>query len=568
MRNNMDLKLTRIFRLLRIAGLVLPGIGLALLPFLATGCSHETKAAEEKKGLEVGTTYPVRKDLTREVQQPGFLRPYEQTPIYTKIAGFAYEPQYDIGDYVRKGATMLELYVPEVVQDLRLKAAKVEQAKADKDAADAAKEAADAGVHAADADVKAKTAGIASAIAQVKRWQAEEDRGLAMLGKGVFDKATADEQTNQLRASEAWLDETRAREATAKAQLWRAKANFTKAVADVKVAKASVDVAQADHDQKEDWLAYRYIPAPYDGVVTLRNVHTGHFLQPVNSGSTSKAAEPLFVMMRTDKMRCILDVPERDAVFVKDGDKAVINFDAMPGVPVIGRVTRNAGTLDERARTLRLEVWLDNPTGAKINYTASEPKKDATGKVIDPGGIITSVDPVPPEGGSGYPPNTIIPLAIAGGKVAGGKNTGIRGTVDATTNSKGEVVHYTLKTSGYRYKAGRKEGAETISSVLRPYMYAHVTIVGKMENAWSVPPEAVQSDILANSARNFCFVVEDGKARKMFLQVGAVCDEGVQILRKQRFGSAEWENITGQEVIITTNTKALQDGQPISVKPQ
>jgi hypothetical protein len=244
-------------------------------------------------------------------------------------------------------------------------------------------------------------------------------------------------------------------------------------------------------------------------------------------------------MMRTDTMRCVVDVPELDAALIKDGDKAVIHFDAMPGVETIGIVKRNSGSLDERTRTLRVEIWLKNPTGATVSYTASDE------------GVITAVDPTPPNGGSKYPPNTTIPLVIEGGK-----NAGIGGVVNATTNSDGVVVSYTLSTSGSRYKPGGKLNAPTISNVLRPYMYAHVTILGEVKNAWTVPAEAVQSDILANNGRSYCFVV----------QVGARCAEGVQILRKQRLGSAHWEEITGKEVVVTTNTKALQDGQALRVK--
>ncbi len=548
MKTKMDLISTRKFRPLRTAGLVLAWMGLALLPVVTTGCGHNAKAGGEVKkstAVEVGATSPVRNDLTREVQQPGFLRPYEQTPIYTKIAGFAYEPKYDIGDYVKKGALLLELYVPEVKTELKVKAARITQAQADLKQAKENANAAEAGVKAAAADVEAKKAAIDSADAEVKRWHGEVARADVLLKKGLYDQGTRDQDFNQWKSSLAKVAETMANLGSADANLKRASAHFNKTLADIEVAAASVEVAQATHDQWADWLSYRNIVAPFDGVVTLRNVHSGHFLQPSNSGSTSKAAEPLFVMMRTDIMRCVVEVPELDAVLVKDGDKAVIQFDAMPGVETIGVVQRNAGALDERTRTLRVEVWLKNPTGATVNFTASDD------------GVITSVEAAPPAGGSKYPPNRTIPLVIAGG-------TG--GVVNATTNSAGEVIRYALSTAGYDYVPGAHVKAGTIANVLRPYMYAHVTILGKVENAWTLPTDAVMSDILANANRSFCLVVEDGKAHKMFLQIGARCADGVQVLRKQRFGDTEWQEITGKEIVVTTNTKALQDGQEVKVK--
>ncbi len=559
----MNKNLTWNSRLLRTAGLALAWSCLALLPFAATGCGHKDASASEEKSkvVEVATMNPVRKDLTREVQQPGFLRPYEQTPIYTKIAGFAFEPKYDIGDHVRKGKVLVEVDVPEVVQELRLKAAKVLQAKADLVQATEASKAADAHKAAAKADIQAKVAAIASADAEVMRWYAEVVRGRDLLVKKLYDQQTLDQDVNQWRSSEAKKDEAKAIHMSSEAYFTKADANFNKSVADIEVAKAMVSVAEADHDQKRDWLAYRFIPAPYDGVVTLRNVHAGHFLQPSNSGSTSKAAEPLFVMMRTDKMRCVVDVPELDAVLVQDGDKAIIQFDAMPGVETYGTVSRNAGSLDDRTRTLRVEVWLKNPRGATISYTAS---KEEEGKK---GGVITAVDPIPPEGGSGYPPNATIPLLIAGDKGQPMVVGGTGGTVMATTDGAGKVIRYELKSGGKDYTPGTKVTGDTICEILRPYMYAHATILGKVKNAWSLPAEVVKQDLLANMNRSYCFILgEDGKAHMTFLQIGARCNGELQILSKMRAGRNNWEPITGKEAVVMTNPGSLLDGQEVRLK--
>ena len=73
---------------------------------MAAGCGHKAEAAAgepQAQVVKVSTISPMRKDLTREIDQPGHLKPYEQTPIYTKIAGFAKEPKFDIGDLVKKG---------------------------------------------------------------------------------------------------------------------------------------------------------------------------------------------------------------------------------------------------------------------------------------------------------------------------------------------------------------------------------------------------------------------------------------------------------------------------------
>jgi hypothetical protein len=51
----------------------------------------------------------------------------------------------------------------------------------------------------------------------------------------------------------------------------------------------------------------------------------------------------------------------------------------------------------------------------------------------------------------------------------------------------------------------------------------------------------------------------------LFLQVGARCDEGVQVVAKQQAGG-RWEAITGKEAVVITNPKALQDGQAVKLQ--
>ncbi len=62
-----------------------------------------------------------RGTLTRFIEQPGYLKAYETTPIYTKIAGFAEEPKVDIGDKVKKDELLVKIWIPEVVTDLAVK---------------------------------------------------------------------------------------------------------------------------------------------------------------------------------------------------------------------------------------------------------------------------------------------------------------------------------------------------------------------------------------------------------------------------------------------------------------
>jgi HlyD family secretion protein len=438
-----------------------------LIPALvASGCGHrEVKSSEEATGpSEVEVVYPKVMDLTRQIEQPGQFISYEHTPIYTKIAGFAEEPYVDIGDTVKKDQLLVKLYVPEVVEELNVKKARVKKAEADKTQIEAVVRATKAAVEAAKALVRETEAIIVRCEADVRRWEKEDIRAQSMLQRQIYDKQTRDETLKQLEVSRASLEEAKAKHDTALHTLREREARYEKALADVEVAEAEILLTRAERNQWAAWLSYADLKAPFDGVITHRNVHTGHFLQPSNSGSTSKTAEPLFMVMRTDIMRITVQVPEIDTVYVKVGDRAVVRPQALPGREVLGTVTRFSWSLDEHARTLRVEVHVPNPKG-----------------------------------------------------------------------------------------------------ILRPGMYANVTLFAKQPNALTLPAEAILSDILAHNDRSYCVVVENGKCRKMFLQLGLRGEEGVQVLAKQT-QDGKLEDLTGTEAVVVSHPASLLDGQVVQLK--
>jgi RND family efflux transporter MFP subunit len=104
-------------------------------------------------------------------------------------------------------------------------------------------------------------------------------------------------------------------------------------------------------------LGYARIEAPFDGIITRRNVHTGHLTRP---GADSA---PLFVAARSDILRIAVDIPETYATDVNPGDRALIKLQALKGRIVEGKVTRTAWALDPKTRTIRTEIDIPNPGG-------------------------------------------------------------------------------------------------------------------------------------------------------------------------------------------------------------
>ena len=337
--------------------------GLACLTALA-GCHRKTGESVTAPVAvipSVPIVHPSRQTLTRLVQQPGWIRSYEQTPIYSKIAGFVEQVEVDIDSRVKKGDLLLKLSVPEMEQEYNAKKSRVTKAEAEIKQAEQGLIASAANVNTAEALIAEAVAGVEKATQDYERWEKEVVRGQKLIKDRIYDQQTLDEAMNQMKQAKAAIAQAHARVKSTQAGLEESRAKYLKSQADVESVKASYQVAVADREQSLAMLNYREIRAPYDGVVTARNVHTGAFLQSSSSGSTNLNADPLFMMVRMDKMRINVQVPQYDAVLVKKGMPAVVRF---PGTTIPdhpGQVTIFTWSVDEMARTLRTEIHLSNP---------------------------------------------------------------------------------------------------------------------------------------------------------------------------------------------------------------
>lgn len=334
---------------------------LAVSLIMFAGCDRQTAANTQGKPAtattQVETVMPARKTIQRLSEQPGQVEAFEETPLFAKISGFVQTVNADIGDSVKQGQVLAELWVPEMVQELKQKEALVKQANADVAQAEAAVNAATAAVSTARAKITEAVATAKRSDSEYERWKAQLAREEDLAGKGAITPKQVEETRKQFGASDAARDETAAKIESAKAGQEEAEAKLTKAEADVVAAAARVAVAEANHGFAEAMLQYAKITAPFDGVVTQRSVHTGHFI------ATAGNREPLFVVMRSDPVRIFVDVPEKDATSVNTGSRAIIRVQALGGKEFEGAVTRSAWALDRTSHTLRTEIDIPNPDG-------------------------------------------------------------------------------------------------------------------------------------------------------------------------------------------------------------
>jgi RND family efflux transporter MFP subunit len=284
-----------------------------------TGAADQPTRAPAPNIPVVKVVYPERRDVRRRIERPGYnIEAFERTPLYAKIAGYVLKWNVDMGDHVKKGDVLAELYVPEMDVRLKQKEASIRQAESENVQAEAARQ---------------------RSRAELERARSQYER-FARVGKsGVLDKEQVDETRLGFDAAQA---------AVAKAE------------ADVNVARARLEVAKADRDEVQTLLQYTKLRAPYDGVVTgRRGVNTGDFVQPADAGH----GEPLFVVERIDPVRVFVNVPELEATCVRDGDAALLRVPSLPGRAFRGTVTRISPSLHPQNRTLRTEIDLANADG-------------------------------------------------------------------------------------------------------------------------------------------------------------------------------------------------------------
>jgi RND family efflux transporter MFP subunit len=118
---------------------------------------------------------------------------------------------------------------------------------------------------------------------------------------------------------------------------------------------ATVESAQQNVNRLSDLESFRRVIAPFDGVVTARNTDVGDL---INAGQA--AGTELFRLADIHKLRIYAQVPESYATATETGLKAELHFAERPGKIYAANTIRTSNALDPTARTLQVELQLDN----------------------------------------------------------------------------------------------------------------------------------------------------------------------------------------------------------------
>lgn len=309
---------------MRVIRILVPATILTAALFLIVGCNQPSGKANQPADAagapafaSVAIVKPQRQALRHTISQPGAIVALDHPAIFTKIPGYVQSWKVDVGDRIRAGDVMAELWVPEMEVELARKDALVRQAEA---------------------QVKLTQEAVAAAEAEYRRARTQHERIARVSRDKILDKDVVDESLYGSEASKARLDMARA---------------------DVGVKQAQLEVARKNRDYAQTMLQYGKIVAQVDGIVTKRNVSKGDFVQP----AAGTKGDVLFLLARMDIMRIFVEVPELDAIWVTDGMPARIRVQALRGEELAGKVTRTSWSLDRTTRTLMVAIDMPNPDG-------------------------------------------------------------------------------------------------------------------------------------------------------------------------------------------------------------
>jgi RND family efflux transporter MFP subunit len=316
------------------AALLLVLIAIGTFPRLTR--QHDALAAVR----EAPATHPVvtliqakQGEPTSELLLPGNIEPLYSANLYARIDGYLDRRNVDIGAKVKAGQILAVISAPEVDQQLLQSRATLAQSEAALQQARAALEQ-------------------TKANAELARLTKERDIPLGQqraISQQIVDGAV---QAHDARV-----------------------ADVAAATANITAAEANVTANRANVSRLQQMQGFERIVAPFDGVITQRNVERGDLVSTGSSG----ASKPLFSIAQSGTLRIQVDVPQSEAVNIQDGQKAAVDVKERLGRAYTGTVIRNAGALNNAARTMLTEVQVDNSDGsllpgmyAQVKFTLPE----------------------------------------------------------------------------------------------------------------------------------------------------------------------------------------------------
>ena len=203
----------------------------------------------------------------------------------------------------------------------------------------------------------------------VKAWHT--DIGAKVKAGDLMAELEAPDVDAQLRQANANLAQARANLEIAKLNFTRSQdllktkvisqQEFDQSRTNLEAMNAAVQAADANVQNLAVQQGFQKITAPFDGVVTRRNIDTGSLVS--GNGNASNSGQELFHLARIDILRVFIQVPQAYSSQVRIDTPAWLDFTESPGEKFQGKIAHISGAIDPTTRTLNTEVQVPNPDG-------------------------------------------------------------------------------------------------------------------------------------------------------------------------------------------------------------
>ena len=293
--------------------------------------------------VEVATarSAPMRSTL----DLPGDMQALVDSPVFARVDGYLRTRLVDYGDRVKTGQLLAEIDTPELDQQIRQARAAVSQIQS--------------ALNEGKADLDLSKANLNLARLTVERWR-------RLAGKGVVARQEADQKEADFAVTEAQV---------------------AKAQASIATTQENVHANEANLHRLDEMKAFARITAPFDGVITARNVDIGTLVNSGNGG----AARELFHIAQIQVLRIFVNVPQTNVASMHPGQTAELRVQELPGQIFSARVTRIANALDANSRAMLTVLEVPNPHGvlmpgmyAQVRFSTGR----AEAAVIVPGDVL------------------------------------------------------------------------------------------------------------------------------------------------------------------------------------
>jgi membrane fusion protein, multidrug efflux system len=253
----------------------------------------------------VNTVPVISKKLQTTISLPAQLTSYQQVDIYPKVTGFVETVAVDRGSRVQRGQVLVRLTAPEL--------------ESQRSQAEAALRSAESQLATAQAKLASDNGTYLHMVAASKTPGVLAENDVAVAGQTVSaDKglvAAAEQNIAAVRESLKSVSQT---------------------------------------------ASYLTITAPFDGVVTTRNLHPGALIGPAAGGA---GAQPILQIVDDRRLRLVVPIPEAQVGEMKTGQLVSFTVPAYPGQTFKAPVERISHDVDEKSRTMPVELEVKNRDG-------------------------------------------------------------------------------------------------------------------------------------------------------------------------------------------------------------